>query len=596
MIFWGAATSFLTISAILLLLEKSRYRWSKNSIVKEDAQRYKDFAEIGADTFWELDAELRLSYLSGRLCTQAQSSPQQFIGQSYQAILLQFSTLEFDRDRFESLVTNCQPIKDFVFRLRETQNGVRSFKLNGRPIFDQHQNFLGYRGVQREITAEHNLAQYLDYQATHDSLTGLINRNEFDTRLQNTVMHTRQCGMMSVLCYFDLDQFKIINDTAGHLAGDQLLSELAHLLEQSVRSGDHLGRLGGDEFGLIIENCSLKEGKRICQRLIDKVHSYRFNWQGRQFNVGVSVGIVPISSKQAITTELLSRADLACYKAKDLGRGRIYTATYNDLELETRQTQMSRIANISQAIEENRLFLMQQPIQSIAQATEYSHVEILLRMTDEQGNVISPSQFIPIAERYGMISLIDRWVVEKVITQYEQLFPQLKTQVSINLSGASLSDARFLDFVMRLIQESTVAPECLCFEITETIAISYLDQAQVFIKKLQAIGVKFALDDFGSGVSSFGYLKNLPVDYLKIDGSLVRHIASEQYNCTIVKLINQVAHMMQMLTIAEFVEDENILNQLKDIGVDYAQGYGIGRPSLICPQVKDGANIDSILV
>ena len=590
----GAIVAFLIILTIFYMLVILRHQALKNKILRGNAQRYKDFAEIGADTFWEIDAELRLSYLSGQLCAQLPSSYRHLLGQPYQVILSQFSRLKFDGESFEALIINRQPIKDFVFCLKETNSGVRSFKLNGHPLFDQDQNFLGYRGVQREITEEHNLAQNLAYQATHDPLTGLINRNKFDTCLQSVVMNTRQYGTTSILCYLDLDQFKIVNDTAGHLAGDQLLSELAHLLNQSVRSCDHLGRLGGDEFGLIIENCSVEEGKRICQRLIDRVHNYRFNWQGRQFNVGVSIGMVPISSKQAVTTELLSRADLACYKAKDLGRGRTYIATCDDLELETRQTQMSRVANISQAIEEDRLFLVQQPIQSITQHNKYPHVEILLRMTDEQGKVISPGQFIPIAERYGMIGLIDRWVVEKVITQYEQLFPQSPTMVSINLSGSSLSDNRFLDFVLRLIHESTVPPEHLCFEITETAAISYLEQAQIFIKKLKAIGVKFALDDFGSGVASFGYLKSLPVDYLKIDGSLVRNILEERCDHTIVDLINQVAHMMGMLTVAEFVEDEDTLKQLEIMGVDYAQGYGIGRPTPICPQVKGSEDIGAV--
>ena len=576
---WGLIVISLSNFLIMLLLIMALQRCSAAvATFRASEQRYKDLAEAGADIFWEIDVEFRLTHLSDTSSDQLSRPLQKFLGKPYQEILLRFPNIKFDGANFESLVTARQQIKDFVFQLKESNGQIRSFKLNGRPIFDQHQNFTGYRGIQHEVTDEYNLVQNLSYQTAHDSLTGLINRNEFNTRLQNTVIRARQFGNNSVLCYLDLDQFKIVNDTAGHLVGDQLLSDIADLLKQSIRSDDHLGRLGGDEFGLIIENCSLDKGKQVCQRLIDKVHEYRFNWQGRQFDVGVSIGMVPITPENAVTTELLSRADLACYKAKDLGRGRICISTCNDFELETRQTQMSRIANISQAIEENRLFLMQQPIQAISQPGNYAHIEILLRMKDEEGHMISPGQFIPIAERYGMIELVDRWVVERVVSQYNRLFPQSKPIVSINLSGASLSDDRFLEFVLRLIRKSNLTPECLCFEITETAAISHLEQVQTFIKELKAIGVKFALDDFGSGLSSFGYLRNLPVDYLKIDGGLVRHINDEEYDRSIVEMINQVAHMMQMHTIAEFVEDDAILNHLKILGVDYAQGYWIGKP------------------
>ena len=576
---WVMIGGFSTKSLIIVfLIEALRRRTIASTVFQAGQQRYKDLAEVGADIFWEIDAELRLSHLSDQSSEQLSRPLQKLLGRPYREILLRFSKIDFDSMHFESLIMDRKPIKDFVFQVKEANDNIRSFKLNGRPIFDKYQNFKGYRGIQQEVTEEYNLVQNLSYQTAHDALTGLINRNEFDTRLQHTVILARQAGIASVLCYLDLDQFKIVNDTAGHLVGDQLLSDIAYLLKQSIRSDDHLGRLGGDEFGLIIENCSLEQGKQVCQRLIDKVQSYRFTWQGRQFDVGVSIGIVPITPENAVTTELLSRADLACYEAKDLGRGRICISSYNDFDIETRQTQMSRIANISQAIEENRLFLMQQPIQAINRPDEYTHVEILLRMRDEQGQMISPGQFIPIAERYGMIDLVDRWVVERVISHYHRLFPQSKPIVSINLSGASLSDDRFLEFVLRIIRESNLAPERLCFEITETAAISHLEQVQTFIKELKAIGVKFALDDFGSGLSSFGYLRNLPVDYLKIDGSLVRHINDEEYDRSIVEMINQVAQMMQMRTIAEFVENSDILNQLKTIGVDYAQGYGIGKP------------------
>ncbi|MEM9218866.1 MAG: EAL domain-containing protein [Cyanobacteria bacterium P01_F01_bin.150] len=442
---------------------------------------------------------------------------------------------------------------------------------------DRNGTFRGYRGILREITAEYQLSETIAYQATYDSLTGLINRNEFDKRLQESVRRSQRHGTRSALCYLDLDQFKIVNDTVGHLVGDQLLAEVARLLKQCIRPSDDLGRLGGDEFGLILKDTSIEDGSQICERLIQNVRHYRFTWQDRQFNVGITIGMVPILPTTLNPIEVLSRADLACYRSKDLGRGRIYVADANDAELEMRQSQMARIANISQVLEENRFFLVQQPIQALRGTEEQPHAEILLRLYDEEGHVISPGQFIPIAERYGLISLIDRWVVETVVENYNTFFGETHMLVSVNLSGTSLSDDRFIDFVESLIRQAHIDPHYICFEITETVAISHLAQAKVFIRAMKELGVKFALDDFGSGVSSFGYLRSLPVDYLKIDGGLVRNIVHERCDRAIVDLVNQVAHMMNMRTIAEFVEDDKTIEQLKQLNVDYAQGYAIGK-------------------
>ncbi|MEO0757984.1 MAG: EAL domain-containing protein [Cyanobacteria bacterium J06648_16] len=572
----GAFTSSVLI--IFLLIEIIRRRAAAAKILQENEQRYRDLAESGADLFWETDTALCFRYLSGKLPFLQTMPPEDLLGMPLKEAVALSAEIDFDVEAFQRLTYQRQLIEGFTFRFRETPSTVRIFKLNGRPIYDAHRQYIGYRGIQREITEEYQLSETIAYQATYDSLTGLINRNEFDTRLKDSVMRSRSHQTHSVLCYLDLDQFKIVNDTAGHLVGDQLLAELAHLLKQSVRLTDSLGRLGGDEFGLILEGCTIEDGSKICETLINKIQTYRFKWQNRQFNVGVSIGMVPIQPDAANPIELLSRADLACYKAKDLGRGRIYIADHDDAELDMRQSQMARIANISQAIEENRFFLVQQPIQSLFAFNKRPHVEILLRLNDESGEVISPGQFIPVAERYGLISLIDRWVLETVVKNYDQLFDQPNTLVSINLSGSSLSDDRFIDFAQSLICQSHIDPHCVCFEITETAAISHLDQATKFIKAMKAIGVRFALDDFGSGVSSFGYLRSLPVDYLKIDGALVRNITQERCDRTIVDLINQVAHMLGMRTIAEFVEDAETLKQLRLLEVDYAQGYEIGRP------------------
>lgn len=455
---------------------------------------------------------------------------------------------------------------------------MRIFKLNGKLIIDESQLFQGYRGIQRDITEEYFLTKKIAYQAAYDSLTNLLNRTEFDGRLQEAVYLAKEDNTNCVLCYLDLDQFKLVNDTAGHMVGDQLLTELAHLLKQQIRPNDVLGRLGGDEFGLLMQDCLLLEAQAFCERLVATVQNFRFQWQDSQFRVGVSVGIVAFSDASYSAEELLSRADLACYKAKDAGRGRVYAANQNDRELDHYQLQMAHIADIPQAIEENRLFLVKQPIQLIGQpSTQYRHYEILLRLKDGKNNIIGPGLFIPAAERYGVIGLIDQWVLENTLKQYHQA--GLKdTVVSINLSGASINDERAMAAVIALVTESNVPPSNICIEITETATIAQLDQALRFIESLKEIGVKFALDDFGSGVSSLSYLKSLPVDYLKIDGSLVKNIAVVESDREIIYLINELAHKRGMKTIAEFVENEQILEQLRIIGVDYAQGYGIGKP------------------
>lgn len=566
----GLASLLITV----LSIELFRCRSVQAQLLQENEKRSHDLANLGADLFWELDEDLKFSYLSGNFHYLQRED---LAGKTPHQALVNHPKLEADWDYLKDRLTQHEPLEDFTLRLQTSNTTLRIFKLNAHPLFDQQHRFQGYRGLQREVTAEYNLTQTIAYQATYDPLTGLINRNEFDTRLLQAIKRVQERGIQSVLGYLDLDQFKIVNDTAGHLVGDQLLSELAQLLQQNIRSSDSLGRLGGDEFGLLLEGCSLEQGQQLAQTLVDKVSSYQFMWRGRQFQVGVSIGLVPIMADGANVIELLSRADLACYKAKDLGRGRVYLTDKNDTELDRQHLELVHIANIPQAIEENRFYLMEQPIISLVDEP-YSHVEILLRLTDEAGNIVHPHLFIPMAERYGMIGLIDRWVVKTVLTNYHRYYPEAKTIVAINLSGSSLSDERFTEFVTQLLQQSVMPADRLCFEITETTTISQLDQALKFIEALKKLGVTFALDDFGSGISSFGYLRQLPVDYLKIDGDLIRNIEEEDYIHTIVDMVNQVATMMGMKTIAEFVENDLILDRLRGLNVGYAQGYGIGKP------------------
>ena len=571
-------SSFL---AIVLLIGRGRKRELANKILQENEQRYRDLAEAGANVFWELDKDLRYSYISGSIEDLCGLNPMEIKGNYPPQLHKNNSDLNVDWESFERITETKQPFKNFTFSLQDREKGLRIFKINGNPLFDDEHNFLGYRGVKQEITAEQNLYQQIAYQAAYDDLTGLLNRREFNQKLEYSVQKAHKYATESVLCYLDLDRFKIVNDTAGHLVGDRLLSELAKLLEGTIRKEDTLGRLGGDEFGLLLEGCSLTEAKLVCEQLIRTINNYRLKWKNVEFDVGVSIGMVGINGNTTDAAELLSRADLACYQAKNLGRGRVYIVE-NDDRLDLQQTQMSQVANVCQAIKENRFYLLKQLIKPmIDNGAERNHYELLLRLKDRQENSIAPEEFIPIAERYGLITTVDRWVLEATLESYHQYFAARQDLVSINLSGASINDERFTSFAIDLIEKSKVPGECLCFEITETAAISQISYAQKFMNAMKKLGVKFALDDFGSGLSSFSYLKNLPIDYLKIDGSLVRAIADEEYDRAIVSSINDVAHLMGIKTIAEFVETDRILEHISKISIDYAQGYITGKPVAI---------------
>ena len=573
---------FSSFLAIVVLINRGRRRELANKILQENEQRYKDLAEAGANVFWELDKNLKYSYVSGSIEDLCGLDPSEIKGNYPPLLHKRNPHLHVDWEAFERIVKTKQPLKNFTFTLQDRDNGVRIFKINGNPLFDAEHNFLGYRGVKQEITAEQNLYQKIAYQAAYDDLTGLLNRREFNQKLEYSVQKADKYSTESVLCYLDLDRFKIVNDTAGHLVGDRLLSELSSLLESMIRKEDTLGRLGGDEFGLLLEGCSLTEAQQVCEQLIKAINNYRLKWKTIEFDVGVSIGMVSINGSSTDVADLLSRADLACYQAKNLGRGRVYIVENNDRELDLQQTQMSHVANVSQAIKENRFYLVKQLIKPIIDRGEKrNHYELLLRLKDRKGNLITPEEFIPVAERYGVITIVDRWVLEATLKSYPQYFAARQDLVSINLSGASINDERFTSFAVEAIEKSQVPGDCLCFEITETAAISQMSHAQKFMQAMKELGVKFALDDFGSGLSSFSYLKNLPIDYLKIDGSLVTAIPDQEYDRAIVSSINDVAHLMGIKTIAEFVETDQILEHIGKISIDYAQGYITGKPIAI---------------
>ncbi len=449
--------------------------------------------------------------------------------------------------------------------------------------------------VQEDVTHEYELSEKLSYQASHDSLTGLVNRHEFERRAERLLASIRQDKTEHALCFMDLDQFKIINDTCGHAAGDEMLRQLSMVLQHAVRKRDTLARLGGDEFGVLMEHCSPDHAHRVASTLQKAVQDYQFSWEGRVFKVGVSIGLVAITEAFPNLTELLKQADAACYMAKDLGRNRIQVYHGETLSPTRRHGEMQWVTRIYQALEQQRLCLFAQTIEPLDNRHD-KHYELLLWMKDEDGLLIPPDAFLPAAERYNLIERLDAWVIEKAFSLLaaNPVFLAQIHFISINLSGHSLTKHGFLDFITAELDKSGIDGKKICFEITETAAISNLSTANKFLSALKELGCQFALDDFGSGLSSFAYLKRLPVDYLKIDGMFVKDIVEDPIDRAMVKSINEIGHVMGMQTIAEFVENDEIKGMLREIGVNYAQGYGIGRPQPFEELLSRAENVTDI--
>ncbi|MFQ5644125.1 MAG: EAL domain-containing protein [Thiogranum sp.] len=467
------------------------------------------------------------------------------------------------------------------------RDGIRFYiKSSHSPIRSSDGSAFGSVIVFHDVTKQQEMAERLSYQASHDALTGLINRMEFERFVESSLQSAKKSGSRYCVCYADLDQFKIVNDTCGHVAGDELLRRLASGLPSLLRESDVFARLGGDEFGVLLEDCSLEDATELCERLRKYVREHRFVWDGKVFEVGVSIGIIEISSCCESVAGILSAADIACYAAKDMGRNQVHVYQRTDSESGRRHNELELVSKITRAIEGDRLVLFFQDIVATSGKGDfYLHGEVLVRMHDERGELIQPGLFLPAAERYNLMESIDLWVIRNTFAWWSKQCARHAGDrhglVSINLSGSSLGSASFQDRVVELANEYNIVAGTICFEITETAAISNLESATRFMKRLRASGVKFALDDFGSGLSSFAYLKNLPVDYLKIDGSFVRDIADDPVDREMVRAIHQIGRVMGIETIAEFVENRNILRHLAEIGVDYAQGYGIARPKPI---------------
>ncbi len=466
------------------------------------------------------------------------------------------------------------------------RSGAResAVEITASPIRDHSRRIIGMVVVAHDVTELRGMARVMSYQARHDPLTGLINRREFEVRLWQALEQRREAGRPHALCYLDLDQFKLVNDTCGHLAGDELLKQIAELLQQRLCQADVLARLGGDEFGLLLHDCELDHAHRVADALCAALRRHRFEWEGNVFTVGVSIGVVDLDAGST-PAALLAAADAACYVAKDEGRNRVHSVYPQDRQFARRNDQMQWATRIQRALDEARFELSFQRIKALS-TEEADMAELLLCMVGEEGERIAPGVFLPAAERFNMMPAIDRAVVQLAFGLLAERQPVGRGRIArftVNLSGQSLSDDQFLDYVLEQLDTSGADPLRICFEITETAVIANLGRARRFIEALRRRGCRFALDDFGSGLSSYAYLRALPVDYLKIDGMFVRQMCRDAVDYSMVESINQVGHVMGIRTIAEYVEEEAVMEALRDMGVDYVQGFGVHRPE---PLVK----------
>jgi Amt family ammonium transporter len=565
---------------------------SERRQVQEQLFREKEQAQITlesiADGVVTTDAAGRVLYLNAVAGQLTGWSRTRAIGLPLHRVLPIVDTPSQRPDDWltETVLRQRAPIVETKSRLLYAQDGaVHVVQLSAAPIGDRGGGITGVVVVFHDVTQARMLERQLSYQATHDALTRLINRAEFERRLQALIVQAAETGQTHVLCYMDLDQFKLVNDVCGHSAGDLLLRQLADLLRQRLRMGDTLARLGGDEFGLLLQDCPPERGLEVADTLRGQVRGFRFHWEGRTFAVGVSIGLVPITATSGSLADTLRQADAACYAAKDGGRNQVHVYQPDDRELAARSGQMQWVNRIQRALDGNRFCLYYQDIVPVTapdggpRGGGGRHFEVLVRMLDDAGGEIAPGAFIPAAERYDLMREVDEWVVRNTLEWLgRQHSGGAIRRCAINLSGATVGREASLAMVQRYLEAFRVPPELVGFEITETAAVANLGSAIHFLRTLGKLGCTFSLDDFGSGLSSFRYLRELPVDYLKIDGIFIKDILHNRVDRAMVRSINDIGHVMGLETIAEFVESADVLERLHRIGVDYAQGYHLGRP------------------
>jgi diguanylate cyclase (GGDEF)-like protein/PAS domain S-box-containing protein len=565
----------------------NEYDITERKVYEEALFREKESAQITLQSIGDgvitTDDENRVEYLNPVAQELTGWRVEDAIGRRLDEIFRGFheETCEPLEDPLSMAIERNRPLKSVRPTLLIRRDGNELYiESTASPIRNDRGDVSGGVLVFHDVSEARELNRRLSYHASHDILTGLVNRREFESRIDRALKSVKARETSYALLYLDLDRFKIINDTCGHQAGDTLLGQLGALLKARIRWRDCLSRLGGDEFGVLLESCSMDEALRSAEGLAAAINEFKFNWEDRSFKLTASIGVVPVTPESDDVAAIINAADTACQAAKEAGRNRVHCFEENDIDLMRRRREIQWAARINNALEENRFELFRQTIMPLQEKEDGEHYELLLRMRDESGSLVSPDLFITAAERYGIMPNVDRWVVENAFRWLVSEADERArlSMVSINLSGQSLTDDKFLPFVIEQFHRSGLEASLVCFEITETSAIASYAQASRFINALKELGCKFALDDFGTGLSSFGYLKHFPVDFLKIDGSFVKEILHDPIDREMVRSINEIGHLTQKKTIAEFAENEEIITMLRGMGIDFAQGYGVSEP------------------
>ena len=547
-------------------------------------QRYRHYTSAAADFFWEIDEKLMFRVVSDQLINILGVPREYLVGRTTEQLIDHPGNVN-DSGHFDmhlQALNDHQPFRDFEFRW-SVGGETRVLRFSGVPVKRNDGQFLGYRGVGCDVTASVREAETTAYHANHDALTGLVNRRQFERKVSEALEASRRNRQAHALCFLDLDNFKIVNDTCGHQAGDELLRQLAQMFDQLVRKSDVLGRLGGDEFGVFLYKCSVPEALKLANQIRHEVENFEFLWEENRFTVGVSVGLVVVDDRWESIESAFSAADSACYIAKNEGRNRVVVYREGEGNVSNRKVATRWVEEINTALEENRLRLAWQKIQPLGQQTDGLRCEVLLRLEMPDGKIINPQSFLPSAERYGLTAALDVRAVELTLAWLLKN-PEIERNlrhVSINLSSGSFTNLDFADELIGMIAKSGVAPEKLCFEVTETATIANLSKASEFMHRVAATGSRFSIDNFGSGLSSFAYVRKLPIDFLKVDGLLIKDILDDPTDFTMVKAINDIVKSMGKRTVAEFVETPRLMNAVSDIGIDFAQGFHVGKPELI---------------
>ena len=551
---------------------------AEKKLVEAEA-RYRNLVVLAHDLVWSMDAEGRWTYLNDAVTRIYGYTPEEIIGQPFTNFQAPES-IERDQDAFASLHQGQELLNYETIHL-DREGSPRHLSFNARPQFDDNGKLINITGTARDITAQKAFEHELTWQAQHDSLTGLFNRKYFMQELERLITRVARSGTECAMLYLDLDQFKYVNDTLGHAAGDRLLLECTKMLHDHIREGDLLSRFGGDEFTVLLYNLDTDAARQVAEHIRTLFEDYRYLDSGKSFNITCSIGISMITSDSPSAEDVLLHADLACNIAKTQGRNCVHLSTPEDKEKDGMAEDIGWATRVRDAFEQDRFTLAFQPIMSIADNTVQDY-EVLLRMKMKNGDTILPGGFMPAAERFGLINNVDRWTVEAAVKKLAAMHEVGQpARFAINLSGRAFEDKQLLPMIQNLLRETRLDPSALTFEITESAAISNLAAASEFIHKLKEMGCQFALDDFGTGFCSFTYLKHLPVDKLKIDGSFVKGLAESRVDQAMVKSMNQIAHALHKQTIAEFVENEQTLSLLKQFGVDFAQGHYLGKPDAL---------------